>query len=298
MGPPAATIRAMPVVDAHTHLFPPEQRLVRESIAARDPVFAAVYANPKAKMATAEDLIAAMDRAGVDASVVAGFAFGSERQIAEQNEYLLAWPRTSPAGARTWPLATLNLAHGSWRATVEQALLAGARGFGELRPHDQGWDPLGAESRSLCGLARDAGVPLLWHVSEPLGHSYPGKGGGISPVELCELAIANPGTKMVAAHLGGGLSFYLQMPEIQAALTSVYFDTAAASLLYDEQSIPRLVDLAGPGRVLFASDYPLQTPRRQLERILAVVPSESSAAICGQNAVALFAPETVTDRNS
>lgn len=288
----------MPVVDAHTHLFPPGQRLNREAIAARDPVFAAIYADSKAKMATGEELVAAMDSAAVDASVIAGFAFSGEREIAEQNEYLLGWPRTPRAGARTWPLATLNLAHSGWQAAAERALLAGARGFGELRPHDQGWDPLGAESRALCGLARDAGLPLLWHVSEPLGHAYPGKSGGISPVELCELAIASPDTKMIAAHLGGGLSFYLQMPEIRAALTSVYFDTAAASLLYDEQSIPRLVDLAGPGRVLFASDYPLQTPRRQLERISAVVPSESSAAILSQNAVALFSQETVTDRNS
>jgi predicted TIM-barrel fold metal-dependent hydrolase len=97
---------------------------------------------------------------------------------------------------------------------------------------------------------------------------------------------------MIAAHLGGGLSFYLQMPEIREALRSIYFDTAAAALLYDAKSIPRLVDLAGPERVLFASDYPLQSPRRQLERLLAALPSEHAAAICGQNAETLFSRET------
>jgi predicted TIM-barrel fold metal-dependent hydrolase len=288
----------MLLVDAHTHIFAPAQAGSRDELAARDATFSEMYADPNAKMATGPGLLANMDRDGVDVSVVAGFAFAAERDIAEQNEYLLGWPRAAGVESRAWPLATLNLAHAGWRSIAESALHAGARGFGELRPHNQGWDPLGAETRALCGLARDAGVPLLWHVSEPVGHSYPGKLGGISPIELCQLAALEPATKMIAAHLGGGLSFYLQMPEIRATLTSVYFDTAAASLLYDRESIPRLVDLAGPERVLFASDYPLQTPRRQHERILAAVPQESAAAICGQNAMALFSRETVTDRNS
>lgn len=288
----------MLLVDAHTHLFAPGQVENRGRLANRDVTFAEMYADPKAKMAIGEELLASMDAEGVAISVVAGFAFSAARDISEQNEYLLRWPAAAGVEGRAWPLATLNLSLGGWREEAERALLAGARGFGELRPQNQGWDPLGPEARALCGIARDAGVPLLWHVSEPVGHAYPGKRGGISPVELCELAVVEPGVKMVAAHLGGGLSFYVQMPEIRAALTSVYFDTAAASLLYDRESIPRLVDLVGPERVLFATDYPLQTPRRQRERILAVVSPENAAAICGQNAMALFSRETVTDRNS
>src|SRR5690606_9369054 len=144
--------------------------------------------------------------------------------IAEQNEYLLSLARGAD-GERLWPLATLNLSLPGWRSEAERALAAGARGFGELRPANQGWDALGSESRALCGMARDAGVPLLWHVSEPVGHRYPGKFGGISPVQLCELAMLEPATRMVAAHLGGGLSFYLQMPELREPLASVYFDT-------------------------------------------------------------------------
>lgn len=99
-------------------------------------------------------------------------------------------------------------------------------------------------------------------------------------------------------HLGGGLAYYLQMPEVRTALSSIYFDTAAASLLYDEATIPCPVDLAGPERVLFASDYPLQSPRRQLERVLAAVPPEHAAAICGRNAERLFARDSYIDRTS
>jgi predicted TIM-barrel fold metal-dependent hydrolase len=78
------------------------------------------------------------------------------------------------------------------------------------------------------------------------------------------------------------------MPELRVALENVYFDTAAFPLLYDDGSVPRLVDLAGPGRVIFGSDYPLLSPRRQLERIQPLLPPEAVRAVCGDTAGSLF----------
>ena len=273
-------------VDSHTHLFPAAQRAAREEIAGRDPTFAEMYGAPGAKMATLTDLLAALDEAGIDHAVAAGFAFKNARDIEEQNASLLDAATEAPG--RVTALATLNPALPGWQAEAQAALDAGARGFGELRPHNQGWDPLGPESRALCGLAGDAGAVLLWHVSEPVGHLYPGKAGGITPVELCRLAEAFPPTVMVGAHLGGGLPFYLQMPEVRAAIENVYFDTAAVTLLYDETSIARLVDLAGPGHVIFGSDYPLLSPRRQLQRILGQLPGDVAQEVCGGNAERLY----------
>ena len=276
----------MAVVDAHTHLFAPAQRERRDAIADGDPAFAEMYRDPSAKMASAPELLGALDGAGIDGAVAAGFAFASQREIDDQNRYVAE--AAASAGGRVIPLATLNLALPGWVRTAETALEAGARGFGELRPHNQGWDPLGRASQDLCELAAARGVPLLWHVSETVGHQYPGKAGGISPAELCELAVAQPATIMIAAHLGGGAAFLLLMPELRTAMRNVYFDTAAVSLLYAMESVARLVDLCGPERVLFASDYPLLSPRRQLERVRAVLNESCVQAVCGGNAGRLF----------
>ncbi|MBI2766714.1 MAG: amidohydrolase [Chloroflexi bacterium] len=277
----------MPTIDSHTHVFAAAQAEARGELCARDAAFAEMYAHPKAAIATPAELLAAMDAAGVERAVAAGFAFTAAADIGEQNACLLAAMREAPR--RIIPLATINLADDSWRRVAEEALAAGARGFGELRPHNQRWDPLGAAGHGLCDLAGAAGAVLLWHVSEPVGHTYPGKHGGISPAELCQLASVHPATRMIAAHLGGGLPFYLQMPEIRAALANVWFDTAAASLLYDEHSVARAVDLAGTGRVLFGSDYPLLSPSRQLQRLRALLPDGIAQAVCGDNAATLFA---------
>lgn len=279
--------------DAHTHLFAPGQILGRESIAQGDRTFREMYADPKARMATARELMAALDEGGIERAIAAGFAFSHEPDLIEQNEYLCEVARVS--GRRVKAVATVNPALPEWERVARHAVSLGARGFGELRPHNQGWDPLGPAGDALCALAREANLILLWHVSEPVGHAYPGKAGGITPAELCVLAQRYPEVTMIAAHLGAGLSFYLQMPELKRSIGNVYFDTAAVSLLYDEHSVARLVDLAGPERVLFGSDYPLLSPRRQLERLLGELPGDVAEAVCGGNADKLFSDTNIND---
>jgi predicted TIM-barrel fold metal-dependent hydrolase len=274
-------------IDAHAHLFAPAQRDARAEIAERDSGFAEIYADAAAKVATAGDLLAAMREAHLDGAVAAGFAFLHARDLHAQTEYLLEVANNSDG--RIVALATVNPALDGWRTEAEAALAAGARGFGELRPGGQGWDPLGLAGRELCELAAATGSVLLWHTSEPVGHRYPGKAGGISPADLVNLAFEYPAVPMVAAHLGAGSAFYLLMPELKAAIEALYFDTAAASLLYHREAVARVVDLAGPDRVLFGSDFPLLSPARQLARIGGVLADEPVRnAVLGGNAGRLY----------
>src|SRR5688572_24450502 len=89
----------MAVIDAHTHIFAPAQIAGRQAICERDATFAEMYADPKAAMADAPALLSELDAAGIDAAVVAGFAFSNERDIEEQNEYILGTAALTP-GAR------------------------------------------------------------------------------------------------------------------------------------------------------------------------------------------------------
>jgi hypothetical protein len=63
-----------------------------------------------------------------------------------------------------------------------------------------------------------------------------------------------PRTNFILAHWGGLLP--LRFPEA-AALPNIYYDSAASPLLYDAGIWRRFAALAGQGRVLFGSDYPL-----------------------------------------
>ncbi|RLT35080.1 MAG: hypothetical protein DWI58_19870, partial [Chloroflexi bacterium] len=107
------------IVDIHTHLFPPRFIAERVRLAASDEAFGEMYADPKAKMATAEDLLASMERARVDVSVACGFWWRDRALAAEHAAYLVDVARAS--GGRI-------LAFVPTREAVD-----GAAGIGEVR---------------------------------------------------------------------------------------------------------------------------------------------------------------------
>ncbi len=63
------------IIDSHTHIFWPEVRDGREAFLARAATFRELYSRPKARIATAEELLVSMDAAGIDRSVACGFAW-------------------------------------------------------------------------------------------------------------------------------------------------------------------------------------------------------------------------------
>ena len=98
----------------------------------------------------------------------------------------------------------------------------------------------------------------------------------------------------MCAHWGGGLPFYALMPEVEESLSNVYFDSAASPFLYSASVFPTVAALAGAGRVLLGSDYPLLRARRLIDEARRTVTSEDDlAAILGGNAERLLARAAV-----
>ena len=264
----------MTVVDIHAHVFPPEVVADRARFVAADAAFAELYASPKARLATAEDLRAGMDAAGVDVSVAVGFAWSDPELCRHHNDYLLE--AADRSGGRVLAFPTLPLAAGDAAIAAEarRCAAAGARGFGELRPEpveglrpeNLGFDLAGEPGRRLGRLARELGLPLLFHASEPVGHAYAGKQ-GLRLESLYGFIRANPGTQVIAAHWGGGLPFYALMPEVKEALADVYFDTAASSFLYQPAVYRLACEAVGAEHILFGSDFPLLSQARSRQRV-------------------------------
>lgn len=238
-------------------------------------------------MATADELIASMDRAGVNVSVTFGFAWADQELCRTANQYVLEavarWPE------RLVGFAVINPAANGATAELERCMAAGLRGLGELMPDGQGYalgDPrLDEIVRWMTHWQR----PVLIHAGEPVGHAYPGKSKStLQP--FYELALRHPQAILVAAHWGGGLLFYELMPEVRAALKNVYYDTAASLYLYQDD-IFVIADRITPHKIILGTDYPLIGQEQFLRRIresgLAVA---SLKAILGGNAAQLLGP--------
>lgn len=292
------------IVDAHTHVFPPAVRERRATLLETDPAFAEVYAAADAKMATADELLTSMDEAGVERSVAANFAWRDEALVDETNEYLLE--SAARSSGRLIPFVSIHLAGGAGhgRAEMEEApsaarsdarskirtlASAGARGIGELRPEQSGYNFANSDEADVLAWAASAfDLPLLVHASEPVGHAYAGKE-GLPIAALYAFARAAPSVSIIAAHWGGGLPFYALMPEVREALENVWVDTAASHLLYDATVYRTMIDLIGVEKILWGSDFPLTSQAKALERTRAAGLSDAEVdAITGGNAAALF----------
>ena len=231
----------------------------REKWAERDATFGELLADPRAKLASAEDLISAMDEDGIDRSVTMGFGWTDIELARECNDYIagsvLAYPD------RLIGFGSVNPAWGDDALReLERCVQMGLRGLGELHPDTQGFDLGDADTmRSILEVADAHGLVVTTHSSEPVGHLYPGKGRTTPDVlmRFIENARAYPNVKIICAHWGGGLPFYALMPEVKDALENVWFDTAASPFLYDASIYSTVSRIVGADRVLLGSDYPL-----------------------------------------
>src|SRR5262249_47579220 len=129
-----------------------------------------MYGNPRARIATARELLESMDRCAIDRSVILGFAWTDPRTCSRHNDYLLEAAVRSGGGLI--PFCTVQPAAGvdALAAEVERCVRGGARGLGELRPDDQGFRLLDtAEGEALSRHAIEHDLVLLFHVTEPAG---------------------------------------------------------------------------------------------------------------------------------
>ncbi len=274
------------IVDCHTHILPPRMRARREEYLRRDTGFAELYASPKARLATAEELIASMDKAGIDAAVALGFAWSDQALCRESNEYLL--DSAARYQGRLLPFTSLQPSAGEEALReLERCVQAGAHGLGELRPYAQGFDLADPSLDPIMERARELEIPLLLHASEPVGHPYPGKG-TTTPALLYPFIQRHRDQAIILAHWGGGLPLYALMPEVKAALQNVYVDSAASSLLYDNAIFRLVPQLIRPSRILWGSDYPLLRQAPELTRARDALPPRIRAAVLGGNAARLL----------
>lgn len=278
--------RQSTVIDAHTHLFPPEVATNPSAFISRDVWFAETHSKQGTEFPDASDLIRSMDDAGIAVSVVAAWPWNETDLCRRHNDYL-ADVADDSNGRLVW-LGIVNPTEQGAADEVRRCASMGAHGIGELNADAQGflWDSL-SELNDFVEACLFESLPILAHVSEPVGHVYPGKGTA-TPERFVRFAEAFTGLSIVAAHWGGGLPFYELMPEVAEDLRHVWYDSAASSHLYDHRVAGIVESLVGAKRVLWGSDYPVLRQKRFLKRFLEQVSVDGVAAMTSGNALSVY----------
>jgi uncharacterized protein len=254
------------IIDCHVHLLPHDVRQDRSQFIHRDFAFASLYSSEKAKLASGDQIIEYLDTSGIDRAVVFGFPWVDPDLIRRNNDEIWDFHQQNPD--RVIPFAVLSpMGNESDSLEAERTIADGFAGIGELAMYHGGWSAENLEAISTClNVAEKAGAPVMIHVNEPVGHSYPGK----IPVDfqgLLRLITACPDLNFILAHFGGGIFFYGLMPEVSKILTHTYFDTAASPFLYDFRVFDVACRILGPEKILFGSDFPLLSLPRYLKEL-------------------------------
>jgi predicted TIM-barrel fold metal-dependent hydrolase len=272
------------IIDAHTHLFPPEVIADVEGFRRRDTWFHDAFAAPGSVFATPDSMIAEMDSAGVDVAIVAGWPW-RDQGICRAHNAWLAETCVASGGRLQW-LGIVNPAGSGAVSTIHDCVSTGAVGLGEINADAQEFDwRATGRVRDAVATAIDAELPWMIHASEPTGHVYPGKGTA-TPDRLVHFIMEYPELNVVAAHWGGGLPFYELMPEVRSALQNVTYDSAATTYLYRHDVFDAVARIVGPDKVLFGSDYPMLGMTRLLRRVRQL--ELDHAAILGGNAARVY----------
>jgi hypothetical protein len=276
------------IIDFHTHIFPKAVRDNREKYFPSEPAFKLLYDSPKSKLVGAKEIVAAMDKQGVDRSVVFGFPWKDSATFKLQNDYVMEVVTRYPE--RLVGLCCFDPFNKEAVPEARRCLESGLLGIGEIAFYQSGIDDTVLDMlMPFMEICLDKDLMFLMHTNEPVGHLYPGKTPNTLK-QIYSLVTRFPENKIVLAHWGGGLFFYaLMKKEVKQILQNVYFDTAASPYLYDPEVYQMAINLVGIDKILFGSDYPLLAPEKYFSEMQqAGLSRKQISQICGLNAQRLF----------
>tara|TARA_Y100000294_G_scaffold136731_2_gene129624 strand:+ start:26 stop:418 length:393 start_codon:yes stop_codon:yes gene_type:complete len=109
-----------------------------------------------------------------------------------------------------------------------------------------------------------------------------------------------PDLKIIASHAGGYLPYvskrmdlFFEQVNVDEKITDlpstylerIYYD----SIIYQADGLQSLINLAGPDRVMFGTDYPLVADIPVLKQLVEGLPSDQTAKVLGRAAENIFA---------
>ena len=249
------------IVDAHTHRYPEEILGNPESFAQLQKEWHWLeLVSPENKnslqgWSTRKKMIADMDKSEVGHAVLLGWYWENPETCELQNQWCSQWIARDPD--RFIGFFSLHPELQNSVESLKRSKDLGFLGIGECHPWLQGASIQNENWMKCMEFAAAEGWPVTFHVTEPVGHDYPGR--VQTPFEeFLWLARQLPELKIILAHAGGLFPFYELNPKIRPELKNVHYDLAACPLLYDPEIYRKLIEVVGVEKILWGTDYPLR----------------------------------------
>ena len=255
------------IIDAHTHRYPPEvfedPKLFAD--ARGEEHWLGLVQPTKGPTlqgwADRTKMITDMEEAGIDRCALLAWYWEKPETCRLHNDWHARWIKEDPD--RFYAFAAVHPEMNDPVEELQKRHEQGFSGIGECHPVAQGFSMRDPTWLACMEFASEKGWPVNFHVTESVGHDYPGR--IPTPLEdFLWLARQFPELKIILAHAGGLLPFFELNPRLKPELANVHYDLAACPLLYESSLYRLLIDTVGHEKIIWGSDYPLRVfPQKQ-----------------------------------
>lgn len=259
------------IIDFHTHAFP--DAVAAKAIPALEKV-GKITAHTKG---TVSSLLASMDLAGIERSVICSIATRPE-----QFDAILDWSQQ----VRNERLIPLPSIHPDDPHLVERVHTVQKEGFNGIKMHPYYQDYFLNEERlnPLYEALSETGLLLVVHCGFDI--AYP-RIRCADPAGILDLQTRFPKLRLISTHFGGW-NLWDEVEEILIG-KNIYMEISFALHYLKEEQVVRMLNNHPPEYLLFGSDSPWVDQKECITRLKALpISKKLLAAILGENALKLL----------
>lgn len=246
----------MKIADIHAHIFP--EKLAEKASHS----IGGFYGIPIEREADMPRLLAEDALAGITRCAVSNSAT-TPQQVVHANTFLAE----SVKGHRGYiAFGTIYPGMDGFEEELDRMVALGLRGV-KIHPDFQKLaidDARGIETYQA--IAR-RGLPVLFHMGDDR-YDFS------SPERLTNLLRRVPDLRAVAAHFGGWRIWPQSLAHPQPQ--NVLYDTSSTLGMISRDMVLRFIDMIGPDRLIFGTDFPMWSPKDELDRFFSLGLDERS----------------------
>ena len=240
------------VIDAHCHIYP--EKIVDRAVAGTD----AFYSTHAACRGVAGELLEIGERVGIDRFVVQSVAT-TPKQVSSINHFIAAEVEKAPTR-----FTGLGAAHPDCEdqdAVIEEIKYLQLHGI-KIHPDIQGFAIDDARMMRVYERCEEEGLVVLMHTGD---HRYDFS----NPNRLLPVLKAFPRLTVIGAHFGGW-SVWDDASRKLCDFPNLYVD-CSSTFPFANQDLSlgeTLIHRYGADRVMFGSDFPMWSPKSELETFM------------------------------
>ena len=261
-------------IDAHCHIYP--EKIAAKAVAGTDNF----YGENSVGTGTVSNLITLGREAGVDHFIVQSVAT-TPHQVKSINEFI-AREVASSNGLMTG-LGTLHPDSEDIKGDVKHLLELGLRGV-KLHPDIQAFKIDDYRCLKIYEICEQEGLPILMHTGDNR-YDYS------NPNRLLPVLDIYKNLTVIGAHLGGW-SIWEEAVDVYRNMPNFYVDCSSSFAYLKPEKAKEIIRKYGADKVLFGTDYPMWSPKREIEYFLSLSLDENEiCSILNMNAKKLFGLE-------